>query len=132
MRVSFMFMIVLMVAILPPVAHQQIAPAKASLVISGKILEVGKPPKSDSFPFQLIKYQVRDVCQGDYDQKEIAIYHMVSIAGMADVKAGDKVCVGVIKSFGMEEKTTENSAETPETAYLSVDIFIRRCQCSSR
>lgn len=77
MHISIMLLIVLMVVLLPPVAHQQIAPAKASLVISGEIVDVGEPPKSDSFPFQLLKYRVRDVCQGEYDQNEIAIYHMV-------------------------------------------------------
>jgi hypothetical protein len=132
MRVSIMLLIVLMVVLLPPVAHQQIAPAKASLVISGEIIDVGEPPKSDSFPFQLMKYRVRDVCQGEYDQKEIAIYHMVSTAGLADVKAGDEICVGALKSFKIEENTTEDSSEKPETQYLSVDVFIRRCRCSSR
>ena len=132
MRLKILLLILLLIAIWPPVARQQIAPAKASLIISGEVIAVGEAPKSDSFPFQLMKYRVRDVCQGEYDQKEIAIYHMVPSAGLSDVKAGDKVCVGATKTFGMDEKKADNSAKTPDMAYLSADIFIRRCQCSSR
>jgi hypothetical protein len=105
-------------------------PAKASLIISGEVLEVGDPPKSNDFPFQLIRYRVADVCEGVYDQGEILVYHMVSAKGMRDIKRGDKVCLGVIKSFGIESKKDGRPPEGLATAYLDTDIFIRRCQCS--
>lgn len=110
-------------------------------MISGEVLEIGPPPGvNDRFPFQLLKYRVLAVCEGNYEGKEVLVYHMVKPEGLEDLKVGDKVCLGIDKSLVMDdakawiEEEPKKGEEAPNelaTDYIALDIFIRRCQCSS-
>jgi len=106
-------------------------PAPPSLIISAEVVEVGDPPKSSEFPFQLVRYRVADVCEGSYDKHEILVYHLVKPEGLKDIKPGDHLCLGLIKALGLENEKEGKPPKGLVTAYVDRNIFIRRCQCSS-
>lgn len=74
-------------------------PAKPALVIVGTVVKVGPSPGRDSGGvdvYQLVRYQVKQVCRGQYQGEEIVVDHPILRADeLGDLKVGDTVCLAL-------------------------------------
>ena len=108
------------------------------LVIEGRIIAIGPSPGYGSggvLAYQLVKYHVNHICEGDYKGEEILVDHLLSAADdLKDLKVGDTVCIGVTKSKQMTslwiDGVLRHESDKAEAYYIALDVFIRNCRCS--
>lgn len=107
------------------------------VIFHGKVLEIGPSPGYGSggvHAYQLVKYRVNNVCEGEYGHREIIVDHLLLDPDeLMGLKVGDKVCVGVTKVKEMssrwnDEQLRHNSDQVSHF-YVAHDVLIRNCQC---
>jgi hypothetical protein len=120
------------------IAQETIPQQERFLIFSGKVLEIGPSPGFGSggvTAYQMVKYKVLAVCKGTYHEKEIIADHILLQADdLSDLKVGDKVCVGVMKTKDIDMRWNDNNlrkeSDVVDMYYIVHDTFIRKCQCS--
>lgn len=107
------------------------------LVFEGTVLEIGPSPGYSSGTvqaFQLIKYRINNVCEGNYEGKEIVVDNLLLDADeLKDLKVGEVNCVGVEKSKDIGSRWNDgvlrHESDKVDAYYVVLDVFIRNCRC---
>ena len=95
-----------------------------NLVIEGIVEKIGVAPGAGSgvyAVYQFARYKVTSVCEGEYDQKEIVIDHLILDGNELDgFRPGDKVRLVISKSNTI---FTRNNEDGFRNAHDKVDVF---------
>jgi hypothetical protein len=86
--------------------------------------------------YRLAKYRIETICQGDYDEKEIVVDHLILSGNeFADIKIGDRVCVTVQVADKVLARYNADGIRSPsdviKTFYVGVDGVTRSHQDSN-
>ena len=107
------------------------------LVFEGRILAIGPSPGYGSGgvqAYQLVKYRINHLCEGDYNGAEIVVDHLLLSADkLKDLKVGEVVCIGVTKSKDMSSRWNDgklrHASDKVDTYYVELGTLIRNCRC---
>lgn len=107
------------------------------LIFEGKVLAIGPSPGYGSGgvqAYQLVKYHINHLCEGDYDGAEIVVDHLLLDPDeLKDLKIGDVACVGVTKSKDINSRWNDGQlryeSDKVDAYYIALDTFIRNCRC---
>jgi hypothetical protein len=134
-----MIQLVLLGIVLSPVMPLRPVSCKdPHMIFQGKVLEIGPSPGYGSGgvqAYQLVKYRVNNVCEGEYEHREIIVDHLLLDPDeLKGLKVGDKVCIGVTKIKEMSSRWNDDqlrhSSDQVSYFYVAHDVLIRNCQCS--
>jgi hypothetical protein len=99
-------------------------PRSQNLIFEAIVKKIGSAPGVGSgfhAVYQLAKYKVLSVCEGEYDQQEIVVDHLMLYGNeLDDLRVGDKVRVVTKKS---ETIFTRNNEEGFRNAGDKVEFF---------
>ena len=108
------------------------------LIFEGKVLAIGPSPGYGSGgvqAYQLVKYHVNHVCEGNYAESEILVDHLLLDPNeLKDLKVGDNVCVGVTRAEEINSRWNDGAlrhvSDKVKMYYVALDVFIRNCRCA--
>src|ERR1044072_4997027 len=111
----------------------------SKLIIEATVEKIGKPPGGDSglmAVYQVAKYKVTSVCNGDYDKKEIMVDHLIRLANdLEGLRPGDRVRLVLEKSPKIFVRNNEegfrDASENVSTFYIGEKPKVLSSNCAA-